>query len=173
MWAMRVRACRRGCGGDGRRGRDSPGSKSGDGERAENDLNFGAKRRGMCRESALGLYGGLDWVAVSDRAVIDPKREDPNSGLVTGPCSRSGTDASTEMARLWISRRLWAVVEVPLLDVELSASLGLRLDALRRANGTITSMRATIKIKPPMLATAMIAGLLLFEDVVVGGVAVC
>jgi hypothetical protein len=103
-------------------------------------------------------------MAVFDWAGVDTGREEPNSGLATGSCSRSGTDASRERVRLWTSRRLWAVAEVPSLDVELSTCFGQRLDALRRANRTNTRMRATIKIKLPMLAMTIIARLLLFGD---------
>jgi hypothetical protein len=176
MWAMRARACRSGCCGCGRRDRGCPGSKSGEGGRAENDLSAGAKRRENGRESVVGVCGGrFDWVVVRDCTRVDPKWEDPNSELGSGSGSRRGTDASTERMRLWASRRLCAVVDVPSLEVELWTCLGRRLDALRRANGTITRTRATIKIKPPMAATTMMASLLLSDDdddVVVDGPAV-
>jgi len=97
---------------------------------------------------------------------VDLKRE--YSGLVVGSDSRSGTDASTEMVRLVTSGRVWPVVDVPLLGVELLASfLGLerRFKARRRANGTRTRTRATTKRKPPTEATTMIAVVLLLDEV--------
>jgi hypothetical protein len=99
----------------------------------------------------------------SDCAVVDPKRE-YSVPLVFGSGSRSGTDASTEMVRLWTSRRLWAVDEVPELDTELLIFLGLswrRLEARRRANGTRIRMAETMTRKPPTQAMMMIVRLFL------------
>lgn len=72
----------------------------------------------------LCALGGM---VVPDCAMVDPKRE--YSVLVLGSGSRSGTEASTETVRLWSSRRLWTVDEVPLPDVELLTCLGCRLAA--------------------------------------------
>jgi hypothetical protein len=85
------------------------------------------------------------------------------SVLTVGSGSRSGADASAEMVRLWTSRRLWAVDEVPPLDVELLVCLDWRL-ARRRANGTRTRIEATMARKPPTQPTMMIARLFLFGD---------
>jgi hypothetical protein len=160
-WAMRVRACRRGGWGGERKGRDRPGSKSGEAGRAEDDLNDGVNRRGKRRESVLRARGALGGVMVCDCAVADPKRE--YSALpVFGSDSRSGTDASTEMLRLWTSRRLWADDGEPELDTELLTSLGRRLlKARRRANGTRIRMAETRTRKPPTQATMMIVRLFL------------
>lgn len=162
--AMRVRACRRGGGGEERKDRDDgpgpdPDSKSRGEGRAENDLNEVAKRRGigMGGESVLEWCGVLGSAPAFDCAVRDLKRE--YSVLWFGSGSRRGTDASAEIARLWTSRRLWTVVEVPSLDVELLVCLGWRFEARRRANGTRTRIRATMKRTPPMEATMMIARL--------------
>jgi hypothetical protein len=132
-------------------------------------LNDGANRRGMRRGSFLRARGALVGMAASDCAWADPKRE--YSALpVFRSGSRSGTDASTEMVRLWTSRRLWAVDEVPELDVEPLAPLGWRLEALRRAKGTRIRTAETMARKPPMQATIMIVRLFLFGgcDVVDG-----
>ena len=112
--------------------------------------------------SALALCSAVGGVAVSDCAGRDMKGL--YSVLVIGSGSRSGADASAEMVRLWTSRRLWAVDEVPLLDVEPLACLVWRLDARRRANGTRTRMEATMASKPPTQPTMMIAMLLLWGD---------
>jgi len=120
--------------------------------------------------SVLVLSSALDGVVVSDCAVMDLKGE--YSVLVFGSGSRSGADASAEMVRLWTSRRLWTVEEVPSLDVEPLVCLGWRLEARRRANGTRTRTRATMKRKPPTQPTTMTAMLFLFGDCEVLGVLV-
>lgn len=102
-------------------------------------------------------------MVTSDCAETDLKGE--YSVLVFESDSRSGADASAEMARLWTSRRLWAVEEVPPLDVELLEGLRLRFDARRRANGTRTRTTAIRKRKPPILLTIMTAMSFLFEEV--------
>ena len=97
---------------------------------------------------------------VCDCAVADPKRE--YSALpVFGSDSRSGTNASTEMVRLWASRRLWADDGESELDTELLMSLGRRFKARRRANGTRIRMAETRTRKPPMQPTTMIVRLFL------------
>jgi hypothetical protein len=58
-------------------------------------LNEGANRREKYRDSVWRGSGRLGGVAVSDCAVVDPKRK--YSVLVFDSGSRSGTDASTEM----------------------------------------------------------------------------
>ncbi len=123
----------------------------------------------------LGV-GGLDWVYASGCIVrVDsvPKRERSGSEVLKSG-SRSGTDASAEMVRLWTSLLLWRVVDVTSLEDEPSACLFLRLEARRRAKGTIMRTRATMKRTPPTAATMMMGSLFLFgewgaED----GVAVC
>ena len=96
--AMRVRAWRRGGWGGETKDRDGPDSRSGELGRAEYDLNEGAKRRGKRRASVLGLCSAVNGVARSDCAVTDLKGE--YSVLVFESGSRSGADASAEMARL-------------------------------------------------------------------------
>ena len=86
------------------------------------------------------------------------------SVLAIGSGSRRGAEASAEMVRLWTSRRLWAVDEVPLLDVEPLVCLVWRLDARRRANGTRTRIEATMARIPPTQPTMMIAMLFLWGD---------
>ncbi len=159
---MRARAWRRRGWGCETKDRDGPGSRSGELGRAENDLNEGAKRRGKRRVSVLGLCSALSGVETSDCAVTDLKGE--YSVLVFEPGSRSGAKASAEMVRLWTSRRLWAVEEVPSLDVEPLEGLSLRFDARRRANGTRTRTMATTKRKPPIQPMTMTARLLFFDD---------
>jgi len=110
----------------------------------------------------LGLCRAVNGVVTSDCAVTDLKGE--YSVLVFESGSRSGADASAEMVRLWTSRRLWTVEEVPPLDVELFECLSWRLDARRRANGTRTRTTATRKRKPPTQPTIITARLLLFGD---------
>jgi hypothetical protein len=109
--------------------------------------------------SVLGLCSAVNGVVRSDCAVTGLKGE--YSVLVFKSGSRSGADASAEMVRLWTSRRLWAVEEVPPLDVELLEGLTRRFDARRRANGTRTRTTATRKRKPPTQLTIMTATLLL------------
>jgi len=142
-----------------------PGSDSGNG-RAENELNVGANSRGEWREVVvLGVGGVLEGVydesCCAVRIPSVPKRE--YSGLaevvlVSG--SRSGTDASTEIVRLWTSLRLLMVVDVTSLEEEPSACFFLRLAARRRAKGTTMRTRATMKIMPPTAATMMIVSVL-------------
>jgi hypothetical protein len=101
-------------------------------------------------------------VVTSDCAVTGLKGE--YSVLVFESGSRSGADASAEMVRLWTSRRLWTVEEVPPLDVELLEGLSWPFDARRRANGTRTRTTATRKRKPPRQLMIIIAVLLLFGE---------
>lgn len=112
----------------------------------------------------LGVGGELDWEYASGCVVVsmvsEPKREYSGAGVVKSG-SRSGTDASAETARLWTSRRLLKVVDVTSLEDEPSACFFLRLEARRRARGTIMRMRATTKRTPPMVATMMMASLFL------------
>jgi len=165
---MRVRVCRRGCCGAERVNRDrdgSLGSGSDKGGRAENELNVGAKSRGEWREeTVLGVGGVLGWVYASCCVLVRmasvPKRE------YSGPevlklGSRSGTDASAETVRLWTSLRLLRVVDVTSLEDEPSACFFLRLEARRRAKGTIMRMRATMRRIPPTTATMMMVRLFL------------
>lgn len=112
--------------------------------------------------SVLGLCNTVNGVVTSDCAVTDLKGE--YSVLVFEPGSRSGADASAEMVRLWTSRRLWTVEEVPPLDAELLEGLSWRFDARRRANGTRTRTTATRKRKPPRQLTIITARLFLFGD---------
>lgn len=126
-------------------------------------MNEGAKRRGKRKVWALELCSAVNGVVTSDCAVTDLKGE--YSVLVFESGSRSGADASAEMVRLWTSRRLWAVEEVPPLDVELLEGLSLRFDARRRANGTRTRTTAIRKRKPPILLTIMTAMSFLFGEV--------
>ena len=118
-------------------------------------MNEGANRREKCRESVWRGRGALGGVT-SDCAVVDPKRK--YSVLVFDSGSRSGTDASTEMLRLW------TVDKVPPLDVELLVCLGWCLEARRRAVRTRRRTTVMMMRKPPMVATMMIARLLLFGD---------
>lgn len=146
-----------------------------------NELNVGAKSRGerLWREEVeLGVGGGFDWVYVSGWVVVRmasvPKREYSGPEVLKSG-SRSGTDASAETVRLWTSVRLLKVVEVTSLEDEpSSACLFLRLEARRRARGTIMRMRATMKRIPPIAATMMMASLFLGDEWgVEGEVAVC
>lgn len=130
--------------------------------RAEYNLNDGAKRRGKRRVSALGPCRAVNGVVTSDWAVTVLKGE--YSVLVFESGSRSGADASAEMVRLWTSRRLWAVEEVPPLDVELLEGLIWRFDARRRANGTRTRTTVTRKRKPPRQLTTITAMFVLFGE---------
>lgn len=101
-------------------------------------------------------------MVTSDCAVTGLKGE--YSVLVFESGSRSGADASAEMVRLWTSRRLWTVEEVPPLDVELLEGLTWPFDARRRANGTRTRTTATRKRKPPRQLMMITAVLLLFGE---------
>lgn len=130
--------------------------------RAEYELNDGAKRRGKRIVSVLGLCSAVNGVVTSDCAVTVLKGE--YSVFVFESGSRSGADASAEMVRLWTSRRLWAVEEVPPLDEELLEGLSWRFDARRRANGTRTRTTATRTRKPPRQPTIITAWLLLFGE---------
>jgi hypothetical protein len=111
--------------------------------------------------SVLGLCSTVNGVVTSDCALTDLKGE--YSVLVFESGSRSGADASAEMVRLWTSRRLWAVEEVP-LDVELLEGLSWRFDARRRANGTRTRTTVARKRKPPRQLTMITAMLVLFGE---------
>jgi hypothetical protein len=159
---MRVRAWRRGGWGGETKGRSGPDSRSGELGRAEYDLNEGAKRRGKRRVSVLELCSAVNGVVTSGCTVTDLKGE--YSVLVFGSGSRSGADASAEMVRLWTSRRLWTVEEVPSLDVELLEGLSWRFDARRRANGTRTRTTAARKRKPPIQLTMITARLFLLDE---------
>jgi hypothetical protein len=146
----------------------SLGSESCKGGRAENELNVGAKSRGEWREElVLGVGGELDRVYASGcvvfRTVNVPKREYSGPEVLKSG-SRSGTDASAEMVRLWTSPRLLRVADVTSLEDEPSACFFLRLDARRRAKGTIMRMRATMKTTPPMAATTIMTSLFLVGE---------
>lgn len=93
------------------------------------------------------------------------KREYSGAEVLEVSGSRRGTEASTERVRLLRSLRLATVVEVTSLEDERSACFFLRLEARRRAKGTIKRTRATMRRKPPTTATTMITvGLLLVGD---------
>jgi len=151
-----------------------PGSRSGKGGRAENELNVGAKSCGELK--VLGVGGVvLDWGYVSGwvvRVPSVPKRE-YSGPVVLESGSRRGTDASTERVRFWTSLRLLTVVEVTSLEDEPSTCLFLRLRVRRRAKRTIMKTRAIMRRIPQTTATMMMVRLLLVDDWVEVGVALC